>query len=186
MEPMKSTPKTWGAFSLVELLLVIAMLGILLVLVIPAITSISSNFQVTRQGQIVADNLVLARQMATSRNRDFELRFFETPGSEPRWSFQIMEVGTGKSASRKYVFPDPVIINKALSPLVTGATSTGTTNGATWYAIRFRSNGRIAASLDNSNNYLTIQLRSAETNAPANHSTLQINPVTGRIASYRP
>lgn len=176
------------AFSLVELLVVVAMVGILLVVVTPAVTSISSNFQVTRQGQIMADNLVLTRQMATTRNRDYELMFFETPGADPQWSFQLMEVGTNnslKAASRKYVFPEPVILNKVLSPLVTGA-STGVTNGATWYALRFRPNGRLADRLDNANNYLTIQLRNSKTNTPDNYYTLQINPVTGRVATYRP
>lgn len=177
------------AFSLVELLVVVAMVGILLVLVTPAVTSISSNFQVTRQGQIMADNLVLTRQMATTRNRDFELRFFERAGTPPQWSFQLMEVGVSNTltpVSRKYVFPEPVILNKSLSPLVTGATSTGTTNGATWYALRFRANGRIADSLNNANNYLTIQLWHADAAAPDNYYTLQINPVTGRVATYRP
>ncbi len=57
------------AFSLVELLLVMAIIGILLVLTVPSLTNVSRSMSLSRSGQSLADAIVLAQQQATTLNR---------------------------------------------------------------------------------------------------------------------
>lgn len=183
MEPMKRS-----AFSLIELLAVMAILAILAVVLAPAISNLAGAYQLTRQGQIVGDQLALARQMAMSRNRDMEVRFYEDAGANgPLWATQIWETdprsGTKSPASRRLAFPDQIILNPTLSPLLSSIAAIPAGNAT---ALRVRSNGRLAGQVHNTNNYVTLQLRHDGTAPPHNYFTLSINPITGAISSYRP
>ncbi|HRJ70574.1 MAG TPA: Verru_Chthon cassette protein D [Terrimicrobiaceae bacterium] len=177
-------------FSLIELLTVIAILAVLMVFALPAVNSIGGASALTRQGQALNDQFLLARQLAASRNREVELRLlFETGGSGgTNWASQLWEIKPGistNSASRKIRFPDNLLINPGLSPILTGMTPVSQ-GGEKWYAFRFRSNGRLAGQLSGTNNYLTIQLRTDSPGSPRNYFTLQINPITGLVSTYRP
>lgn len=183
MESMKAT-----AFSLIELLAVVAILAILAALLAPAASRVAGAYSVTRQGQLLGDQWALARQMAMSRNRDMEVRFYEASGPEgPLWTTQIWEFdpenGNATPASRCLVFPDTIVLNPTLSPLLSSLAAIPDGNGT---ALRVRPNGRLAGQIANTNNYVTLQLRRDDAAAPANYFTLQINPVTGAISSHRP
>jgi len=69
-----------AAFSLMEILTVIAMLAILTLLVVPSIRGISSSMDLSISGTTMVDTLNLARQTALSLNRPVQVRFFEVPG----------------------------------------------------------------------------------------------------------
>lgn len=159
------------AFSLTELLVVIAIIALLAALVVPAMGRLGGAYSLTRQGQLLSDQIVLARQMATSRNRNIEVLLTQTNSN---WSVQLWQMdtagGVAVAAGKRIPFPENVILNTSRSPLISNA-------------LRFHPNGRLAGQIDNSNNYLTLQLRQGD---PSNYFTLQINPVTGRVATFRP
>ena len=164
------------AFSLIELLVVIAIIGLLAALLVPAIGSLGSASSLTGQGQILSDQIILARQMATSRNRDIEVRLTQVNSN---WSVQLWQrepAGNVTNAvGRRLAFAENITFDPDRSPLITNAQSTNT--------LLFRPNGRLAGQLDNSNNFFTLRPRQGN---QTNYFTLQINPVTGRVSTYRP
>jgi uncharacterized protein (TIGR02596 family) len=177
------------AFALIELLVVISIILSLMVLIVPAVNGIGGAYAITRQGETLNDQFVQARQIATSRNRDIEMRFyFETPApNKTTWGVQLWELNSaGQSpvpCGKMMKFSEAILMNLELSPLLKSQTLP---SGQAWYALRFRANGRIAGQWDNKNNYLTIQHRTADALKPANYFTLQINPITGSVSTYRP
>ncbi len=63
------------AFSLLEILAVVAILEILMVLVAPAIVSSLGSSNLNKAGQTIGDQIALARQEALTRNREVQIRF---------------------------------------------------------------------------------------------------------------
>ena len=77
------------AFSLVELLVVISVIAIIAGFAVPAVTTMIRGSALAQGSQNIADQIVLARQLALSRNRSVEVRFYkfgdsETPGENPK------------------------------------------------------------------------------------------------------
>src|SRR4029079_344923 len=91
------------AFTLVELLAVMAVIAVVIAFAVPAATQIMRGSQLTQGSQQFADQIGFARQLAISRNHPIEVRFYkfsdpETPGesvSQPKlgkWrAFQLFE-----------------------------------------------------------------------------------------------
>jgi len=192
-----------GGFSLIEILLVIAILVMLAVVALPAIGPVLAGSNINRAGITATDSILRARQEAVSRNREVQVLFynFSAPASAQGWRavqvFRVEQSSTGRTivpASRVTLLPEGSMIssNAALSPLLfADASLKGTTNlpsyGATSYAgFRFRPNGSLSSEINSTNNFLTLQAASARGNPPANYYTLQINPVTGKVTAYRP
>ena len=186
-------------FTLIELLVVIAILGILMTLVIPAITSLSRGSNLNLAGQMIADQLALARQEAVTRNRDIEVRFYQlTSGLSPGWrAIQLLRIEQTPSgpvtvaSSRISVIPEGIVMaDNALSPLISASLRSGTTTlpayGETAYrAVRFRANGSLETSVGD-NNYITLFNATDSGNPPANYYTIQINSLTGKVSIFRP
>jgi uncharacterized protein (TIGR02596 family) len=75
------------AFTLVELLAVMAVIAIVIAFAVPAATQIMRGSQLTQGSQQLSDQIGYARQIALSRNRTIEVRFYrfsdpETPGED--------------------------------------------------------------------------------------------------------
>jgi len=179
-------PRTRAGFSLVELLVVMAIMAILVALVITPVGQVADGYLLTRQGQTLGDQLVLARQRATARNRDVEVRFQEEGAV---WTMQIWELdpaaGTASPVSRVTPFDAQLAFRAELSPLL-DALPTQTEAGESWKALRFRPNGRLALPLTMADNYLTLCLRRDTGSVPRNYFTLQIHPLSGHLSIYRP
>ena len=106
---MKIPSSARSAFSLVEILVVIAIIGIIASFAIPHVSSMVRGTEVTRAAQMVSDEFTKARQMAISGNKQIELRIIrfadpEQPGEklddETTWKvrgLQLMEVTTSGS-----------------------------------------------------------------------------------------
>lgn len=71
------------AFTLIEMLVVMAIMSVMLVLAGLSFTTISSSMDVSNSVQNVTDALNLARQIALSRNEYTQVRFFSLPQSVP-------------------------------------------------------------------------------------------------------
>ena len=127
---MKSTAHAPAsrAFSLVELLVVIAVIAIVAGFAVPAVTTMLRGSQLTQGSQMVVDQIALARQTALSKNRSIEVRFYkyadpETPGEMGKkaddgvfraiQTFEILDNGKALPINTIQRLPTNVLINEA-------------------------------------------------------------------------
>lgn len=87
MTPTTVPSRRRNAFTLIELLAVIAVIAVVVAFAVPATNQILRGSQLTQGQQMVADQISLGRQLALSRNRTIEVRFYqfgdpETPGED--------------------------------------------------------------------------------------------------------
>ena len=195
-----------AAFTLVELLVVIAIVGILMAMAIPSVRTMLDSSNLTRAGQLVGDQINLARQIASASNSSVEVRFFKLPKVAASCYSGIQIWGTtrkGNFAALRNVtlLPPGVIIseNATLSPafsntlsqpLPTGAlpAGPGTTGGAAYVSFQVRPTGVVLPVLAMKDFSVTvIPARYAAASAlPANYVTIQVNPLTASPFMYRP
>lgn len=204
-----NAPSYSWAFSLPELLAVLAILAVLMGLVVPALNQSLKASRMTTAGQAVMDELNLARQNAVSRNSIVEVRFYKLPEhgkpiAAPRTvyrglqSFFTKEDGTAIPLGNPLFFPAPVIISSGSSasallaspalPEKSGesAPPIGEIGNAYDYrSIHFASNG--SAAISTSENHFTLVLQDdKKLEDGANYFTIQINPITGMVRRFRP
>jgi uncharacterized protein (TIGR02596 family) len=119
-------------FSLIELLVVVAILGILAALTLPAITGVMSSSGLASAADQAFSILSQARQLAVAKNRTVEVRIYKyadagRPGQPADGRFQAMQLfviepspqgTTTNSVGRKMNLPASVYVasSPALSP----------------------------------------------------------------------
>lgn len=200
-----------AAFTLIELLIVITICGLLLALAVPATNSILSAHQVTTGTQMVVDEISLARQVAITRNRMVEVRFYDFASAD-RGDAVTPEVSAFESVvydetnvkatplAAVQHLPGGVLISKeaALSSLL-GPTRKKTNwtaddpkrdlprgIGSSYeaYVLRFRPDG--STDLGAGSWFLTLHGSREGGSPPPNHAALQIDPHNGSLRLYRP
>lgn len=183
------------AFTLVELLVVMAIIILLSSVAIPALNSVAMGSNLNRAGQIIGDQIALARQEAVTKNREVQVRFYDVATNQSWRGVQIWRVeqtSTGAvntPVSRLATLPEGIVINSdaSLSPLLTAdGTMSSVSNSPPYRGFRFRANGATDSSITAANGYITLQQATAQGNPPANYYTVQINPMTGKVMVYRP
>jgi uncharacterized protein (TIGR02596 family) len=190
------------AFTLVELLVVVALIAVLSVLVFPAVTSVAKGTALTRASQVVADQFALARQEATGKNRDVQVRFVWKDGQPEGWrgiqlwAASLNDVTDYRPVARIAWLPDGTLISDVptMSPLIEGPTIPETNavfpgRGPTKYCgFRFRAGGGTDLNFNTSSNFVTVvhDHDASVTSAPANYAVVQVDPVNGRVRTYRP
>jgi uncharacterized protein (TIGR02596 family) len=201
------------AFSLIEMLVVMAIIAILGALVAPLAFSVQKSSAMTTAGQLLGNELSLARQEAISHNHDVEFRFYSysdstLPGGTPRiQAFQAFDYnasGAVTPLSKVIHLPNSIVLDSgatlstlfAASQLKTWtATDTqpslpslGTSYKA--YVFRFRADGETNLTpFPPPLWYLTVHPQSdgdALANPPKNYVTLVLDPVNGHFAVYLP
>lgn len=115
-----------NAFSLVELLIVILIIGIVAGFAVPAVQGMLRGSQLNQAAALLTDQMALARQTAISKNRMVEVRFYrfadnEIPGEKAEdpatghfrafQSFEVSEAGGFVALSKIIRFPDTIIMN---------------------------------------------------------------------------
>jgi len=114
------------AFSLVELLVVVAIIGIIGTFVVPAVGSLLKGSGLTQAANILTDQVAAARQHALSRNRVVEVRFYRfgdpeqvgenagDPSTGLYRALQYLEIGENGIPSpvgKLIRFPDTVMMS---------------------------------------------------------------------------
>ncbi len=97
-----------GAFSLVELLVVMAVILIILAFTVPAFQSIGGSTNLTTGASIITDHLELARQTALTKNQVVEVRFYKIPAEgNPELAYRAIQLYSysepWRDASGKFV-----------------------------------------------------------------------------------
>lgn len=205
------TPASW-AFSLVELLVVMAVIGILTALVVPSVNSMLRGSQLTQGSQMVNDQFGMARQLALSKNRPVEIRFYklldpESPGESvgnERFRaiqvFELLESGMSVAVGKVRWLPNSLLIdggsalstvlNQAHRPAVKGVDPIARVGIEYEYAyFRFRPDGSTDLAPATRKWFVTLHHVIDGDNlgaAPANFFGLQIDPINGHTRTYRP
>ena len=188
-------------FTLVELLVVLAIMGILVGASAWGLVGALSSSNLSNGGQLIANQIALARQEAVTRNQQVEVLFYKlSAGGSATWkAVQVWRIDQNDSGATTYavtklaLLPDGVMISTdpKLSPLLTAnASLSGTASLANYGSVpfagfSFRPNGSTDYSISTANNILTVQNVSGGP-SPKNYFTLQVNPIEGNVSIFRP
>ena len=192
------------AFSLIELLVVISIIGILAAGAIGGLSNVARSSNLTSAAQRLGDQFALARQTAVARNLPVEVRIYDLPDYDLTTGNLMrgiqLYLSDGTPVSRPLLFPQRVIIstNTTASPMIASMDS-GTTNfssfgNRSYKSFTIRPNATLsvtnANSLTDTNCFLTVHHENdAKPDGgitPANFATVQINPVTSKVTILRP
>lgn len=121
------SPTKRSAFSLVEMLVVIAIIGIIGAFAVPAVKSMLKGSGLNAGANMLSDEVALARQHALTKSRIVEFRFYrfadpevpgETVASTTSWQFrafqffEIADTGDILPAGKFKRLPDGIVMNK--------------------------------------------------------------------------
>lgn len=125
-----------GAFSLVELMVVLGVVGLLLAFAAPNLFSLISSSTLTGEGQVLRNQLTYAQQIAISKSADVEVRFFKIadPSSgRPDAAFRGFQLyqynsdGELAPISTFFRIRNPTAIHEGLSTLLDPAANSAST-----------------------------------------------------------
>jgi uncharacterized protein (TIGR02596 family) len=124
------------AFSLIEMMVVLGIVGLLLAFAAPNLFSLISSNTLTGEGTVLRNQLTYAQQIAVSKNADVEVRFFKMPdfaAAQPEEAFRAYQLyqynqeGQLEPISTFFRIKAPVAVHDGLSTLLStrsgGATS---------------------------------------------------------------
>jgi uncharacterized protein (TIGR02596 family) len=126
--PMNSKPKFQSrAFSLIEMMIVLTVLGILFAISAPNLFTMIQATSLSSEGSFLRNQLTQAQQKALSQNADVEVRFFKMADESNAeleelfrgfQYFQFNPSGELVPVSKFYRIRPPVIISESFSTLL--------------------------------------------------------------------
>ncbi len=195
-------------FSLLELTLVVAIMGVLVALCTPAVTQNMRSSRLNSSGSAVVDYLNYARQTAISRSLPVEVRIYKLPGygaastGSPSTyrAFQIFLINDTNSIAltKPVYFGNPVICSSIatesslLDPTYLDEKTPSPSDSIPTYGLNyayrsfwFRPSG--STNLPLTNLFLTLILEQGKkVSEGGNFLTIVIDPMTGRTNTVRP
>ena len=208
-KPVLRRPR-FSAFTLIELLVVLAIIGVIATFAVPAMTGIMGGSNLAQGTDLVVSQLKYANQLALSKNRSVEVRFYNykdpsLSGSSDIRALQLWQLnpedGTKTAIGKVQKFPGTIIISSS-NLMVSGTSLTqiggdvpsntlpakeitqSLPTGYRYVSFQFRPDG--STSLTSAQSYLTIQNANDQAVPPKNFATVQIEPVTSAIRVFRP
>lgn len=125
---MKTLPRLRRtAFSLIELMVVLGVVGLLLAFAAPNLLSLISANSLTGEGQVLRNQFTYAQQIAISKSADVEVRFFKMPdyaNARPDEAFRAFQLyqynqsGQLVPISAFFRIRSPVSVHERLSTLL--------------------------------------------------------------------
>jgi uncharacterized protein (TIGR02596 family) len=201
------------AFSLIELLVVVAIIGLMSALVVPALSGILGGTRLNTAAETVAGSLTSARQIAATKSREVEVRLITMkdpvfPGSSDKIrGIQILEIreSSTNAIGKPRIFPNGIIIGSsvAMSSLADltnntpgdgDASISGVGKTYTYRQFRIRPDGsfNMKSLLPSATNFFVtlydekFESQVSGSTPPANFATIQFEPTTGNSILYRP
>jgi uncharacterized protein (TIGR02596 family) len=187
-----------SAFSLVELLAVMAIVAVVTLLVVPAFSSIGAAGKLKEAATGVLDQIDAARQQAEVSGGTVEIRLLKAKDAKHYSGIEYRQTKLAGELGKPMALPDGVALldDQKLSPLLTWMTPGDVPQdgsrwtGGTYKAVKLRTSGalELPQAATPTRLYLTIAADRAWAagRVPPNYATLQLNPETGRPLLYRP
>lgn len=204
----RKSDRASAGFSLVELLVVVAIVTMLIAAATPYTLAAMQSANLTSAGDTLMQKLAMAQQRALTENRPVGLDFYHYNLDEVKGCHAIQMISYDPATNKATQLEPPVywskqsvvLVEGALSPMFSTNQTAATTGqatmnpfqslGATFNRIIFYPNGSTSLRVPLRTAYLTlVPTKSYAPNlaaAPPNYYTVQIDPVTGRGHSYRP
>lgn len=185
-------------FTLVELMVVMGVILVLMTLLIPSMKSISGSTNLTSVTEEFAAKVNLARQRASTFNRQVAIRFWKQGASGPYRSYQLWEqVDSADPASwqpveRIRVLPNDVVIteNTSYSTLLGRFPLATHTDGRRYTEALFTPAGSLVASSTQTAVTFIPDPKPAATGSisglPPNFGVVSIQPMNAIPTIYRP
>jgi uncharacterized protein (TIGR02596 family) len=190
------------AFSLLELLVVMAIIITLMAMATPAINSLLESNSLSTAGQTVVGQIDLARQTASTSGQTIQVRLLHLGTSDAGYdAVQIGRTdmnGNWIAVGRLARFPRAAVVSEdktKVSPLLatphleTGTMAVGGVSSAPYAAFSIRPSGVVEPATSGMSNFFLGIVPSRAGNSssvPANFVFVQINPGTGNTLIYRP
>jgi len=204
------------SFSLIEMLVVLAIAAILATLAVPSFTSMTRSYQLNTTGDLVINQLALARQAALSNSRLVQVRLYHLPdyGQDPAGNKTVYRAiqsftegdpsATGSltltAVTKPIFFPAPIVLSTSTSPnlsplLPSSPTAAGSSdlslpiygNNYDYASFHFKPDG--STDLGAGTNSVTLIMEndpSASAGLPNNYRTIQIDPAIGTARRFSP
>ena len=181
-------------FTLVELLVVVAILALISFLSVPAIISLKRSSDLQTGASAVIEQFKAAQQIATRLNETIEVRIYTSLGTQSLYDAVRLYYPSGLPASPLVAIPSSAGIstNNSFSTMRTLLTTTppptthGTDATGPYFCFHFHPDG--TTDLSSTSNTLTLLYRTNTQmpSLPANYVTIEINLTNGKVLTYRP
>lgn len=203
--PAVRSPKNVG-YSLVEMVVVSGIALLLFTLAAPSVLDLMKSIRMSHAASMVQECLTQGQAMATSLNRDVEVRFYRTGGAlfsgeTSGHGIQLFKIGEGSNLKEGVVQMLPVGVEERLPVSVQFSLNDSFTSlwklpakveeaqaGIREYvAFRYRPDGSTDLPEDQKWSLsLVPHPADVSSSLPANFAVFMIDPVTGHISSFRP